>query len=269
MQVALFLREDDKSQHIGRILKSALLDAGHQINEEHPEYVIFIGGDGTFLRAVHHYIQEIHQVKFVGIHTGTLGFFCDYEPENALQVITDLEKQEISVQAYHLLEAHVHFQEHTEIVYGVNEIRLENPFHTLICDVYIDDQFLETFRGNGLNIAGVLGSSGYNKSLGGAVVESGLNALQLTEIAPISSNVFRSLGSSLVLGAERHIIFKGRFPEAIVGYDYATLTTQGPVKMEVFLSNLQVQLYHQNHHPYFKTIRETFVVDGEKKRVLR
>lgn len=269
MQVALYIREDDDSLHIGRILRGALVNAGHQIDEEHPEYVIFIGGDGTFLRAVHHYIEDIKRVKFIGIHTGTLGFFCDYEPENALQVITDLEQQTITAKSYRLLEAHVDFSDHKETVYGVNEIRLENPFHTLICDVHIDDQFLETFRGNGLNVAGVLGSSGYNKSLGGAVVEGELDALQLTEIAPISSNVFRSLGSSLLLSAKRHIHFKGRFPEAIVGYDYATLPTHGPIKMEVFLSDLRVQLYHQNHHAYFKTMRETFVVDGAKKRVLR
>lgn len=268
MRVALFLKDDPQSKLVAENLIRHLTERNHQLDDLNPEYVICIGGDGTFLRAVHRYLNNLKQVKFVGIHTGTLGFFCDYESENPLLLIEDLEKGVLKAKPYRLIEAKITFANHEEVIYAVNEIRLENPFHTLICDVFIDDNFLETFRGNGLSVSGSLGSSGYNKSLGGAIVEGSLQALQLTEIAPISSNVFRSLGSSFVLDAKRTIIFKGNFPEAIVGYDHLTLPLRGPKKMEIRLSPLTVHLLHQNHHPYFTTLRETFIIDGEQKRVL-
>ncbi|MGI6714097.1 MAG: NAD kinase [Bacilli bacterium] len=263
MRVTLFCKEDAYSQQVGKDFRNLLKERHHQIDDDSPEYVICIGGDGTFLRAVHRYLKEIDKVKFVGIHTGTLGFFCDYEPENVLTLIEDLEEKTIQAKPYRLLEAKITFQNHVETIYGVNEIRLENPFHTLICDVYIDEYFLETYRGNGLSVCGPLGSTGYNKSLGGAAVESLVDVLQLTEIAPISSNVFRSLGSSLILDTRRRITLEGKFPEAIIGYDHLTLPDRGPKKIEIYQSDKSIQLFHQNRHPYVKTLREAFIVDGD------
>ena len=43
--------------------------------------MIFIGGDGTLLYAVQKYLDLLDDVNFVGIHTGTLGFFTDYTEE--------------------------------------------------------------------------------------------------------------------------------------------------------------------------------------------
>lgn len=49
---------------------------GWNHNEENPEIVLSIGGDGTMLRAFHKYISQLECIAFVGIHTGKLGFFC-------------------------------------------------------------------------------------------------------------------------------------------------------------------------------------------------
>ena len=65
--------------------------------------------------------------------------------------------------------------------------------------VYINDEYLETFRGNGLCVSTASGSTAYNKSLGGAILYSDVGMMQLSEIAGIHHNAYRSLGSSLVL----------------------------------------------------------------------
>lgn len=46
-----------------------------QIDDENPDIVIAIGGDGTLMSAFHKYFDQIDHIGFVGIHTGLLGFF--------------------------------------------------------------------------------------------------------------------------------------------------------------------------------------------------
>lgn len=46
-----------------------------QIDDENPDIVIAIGGDGTLMSAFHKYFDQIDHIGFVGIHTGHLGFY--------------------------------------------------------------------------------------------------------------------------------------------------------------------------------------------------
>ena len=52
-------------------------------DEKNPDLVISIGGDGTILEAVHQYLMLM---LFVGIHTGTLGFYTDYQVDEVDQL---------------------------------------------------------------------------------------------------------------------------------------------------------------------------------------
>lgn len=264
MQFALYLRDDAHSHRIGEQLKSLMIKAGFEESLNHPNLVIFIGGDGTFLRAVHHYMPQLDAISFVGIHSGTLGFFCDYTEDKLDELVALLKNEAIRPLRYRLLEAKLTYQSKEVVVQAVNEIRLENPFHTLIADVHIDHSYLECYRGNGLMISSVLGSSAYNKSLGGAIVDTSLEAMELTEIATIQNNAYRSLGSSLVIHPKRTITFSGEFPKAIVGLDFIVLEDKEQLmKMDVYLSKKYVQLYHQNNYRYLDILRKTFVVDKE------
>ena len=75
-------------------------------------------------------------------------------------------------------------------------------------DVYVDDVLFETVRGTGLCVCTTSGSTAYNKSLGGPVVDPSLEAFILTEIAPINSNAYRALSSPLVLSSKHTLRLK-------------------------------------------------------------
>lgn len=144
--------------------------------------------------------------------------------------------------------------------YAVNEVRVENPFLTLVSHVEIDQYPLETFRGSGLIVSSTLGSSAYNKSLGGALVDVQLETLQLTEMAAIQNNAYRSLGSSLILDGSKVITFRGEFEKAIFGYDYQSIHLKAPVdEVNVRLSEKTFKLVHQIRNNYYQTIKNTFV----------
>ena len=78
MKFYIISKLDEVSVKLSNELRTNLMNGGAIEDEESPDIVVSIGGDGTMLRAVHKYIDSIENVKFVGLHTGTLGFFTNY-----------------------------------------------------------------------------------------------------------------------------------------------------------------------------------------------
>jgi NAD+ kinase len=259
MKYAFMSRDDQQSRLIKTKLETKLNLAGHVFNSERPDILIFVGGDGTFLRSIQTYLHLLESIIFVGIHTGTLGFFCEFHDNQINDLIKAIPTFKRNSAEYALVELTLSGK-NKHIFYAVNEVRVENPFHTFVTDVYIDKQALQTFRGTGLIVASTLGSSAYNKSLGGALVDVTNSTLQLTEMATIQNNAYRSLGSSLVLDAKRIISFKGDFKKAIFGYDYLLADVNESInEVTVRLSNKSFKLYHQKQTPFFDTLKKTFV----------
>ena len=62
---------------------------------------------------------------------------------------------------------------------ALNESTLRNIVKTMVCDVYINNQLFERFRGDGLVISTPTGSTAYNKSVGGAILDPRIIGFQL------------------------------------------------------------------------------------------
>lgn len=256
MKIALFLKPELEESDIATFLISKMSEHDFDLDQENPDVVMFVGGDGTLLRAVQTYINDIPHIKFVGINEGSLGFYAGYDIDQIDELLNDLENNSYTLRKNSLIKAT--FGEKT--IYAVNEIRIENPFHTLISDVSINNEFLETFRGNGLVVASSNGSSAYNKSLGGAIVVPELNTLQLTEIAPINNRVYSSINSSIVMPGSYKIQFACTNTELVVGYDYLTISTKIET-IEISNSDLRLEIIYPGDHSFVNHYRGAFIND--------
>ena len=256
MKVSIYTNSNPENESIKKELSLLLKQNGHSLDDLKPHVVIFIGGDGTFLRAVHQYIDILDSVCFLGLNSGSLGFFLDIEKNDFSKVLSLLNNKDAFVKEHHLIECLIN-NENT--IYAVNEVRLENPFHTLICDVDINHERLETFRGNGLVISSELGSSAYNKSLGGALIDHDLNALELSEIAPIENNVYRSLGSSLVVSSKSTIELSGNIEECLIGYDHFVKKDVKPKTLMIKKSTKTVKILYPKSHSFVSSIKRSFI----------
>lgn len=232
-----------------------------EFNEENPDIVIFVGGDGAFLKAVRKYMDNIESVKFVGIKTGNLGFFCDYQKDEVEQLVSNIANGVELEYQYNLLEATINYgNSPAECVYAVNEIRIENPFKTLVTDIYINNTSFEEFRGSGLIVSSTLGSTAFNKSCGGACIDSNLNLLQLTEINGINNHNFRSLNSSLVLKETSTITFKGDFINTVIAYDNEIINdTKDIERIDVRSSDIMVTLLRFKPYNYIEKLKHSFI----------
>ena len=259
MKVGIYYKQENHD--LVETIKKELKKYNLSIDNRQPDIVFSVGGDGTFLRAVHMYMDRLDEIHFIGINSGSLGFFYDFNKEEIPQIIEKIAKNEYFVKEHALLKGEVKFANHEETIYALNEIRIENPFHTLISDVLINGEKLENYRGNGLVVASTLGSSAYNKSLGGSLIDNDIDALELTEIAGIQNNVYRSLGSSLVIKGDKVISFKGKLGNSVVGYDYLNLEKGDNLQeVNISYSEKKVKIVSSENHSYIQKIRKSFVL---------
>lgn len=217
MKFAISNRDDDNSRNIFRKIKELLENENWIYDEENPNIVICIGGDGTILRAIHKYIEILDYTTFVGLHTGTLGFLTDYVQEELDVFIHDIVHNEPVIEERPLLE--VKFS-NGKSIYSFNEIRIERVFGTLNLEIFIDGEFFEQTRGSGICISTQAGSSAMNRALNGAVIDSGINVLQMCEIMPITNKTHHSLRNPYIMREDRKIIVRGDLNSAHAGYDY-------------------------------------------------
>ena len=259
MKIRVFTNARRKESGLQEQIENLIISNGFEIDNENPDVVLYTGGDGTFLRSVQYYLDKLNYIKFLGINFGNLGFFCDYQKDDLDQLIQDLKDNKFSETTHSLLKGEIVSEEKSETIYAINEIRIENPFHTLICDVLINNDTLETFHGNGLLVASSLGSSAYNKSLGGSIIQPTLECLQLTEIATIQNNFNKSLGSSFVVNKSDKITLKGELKQSVVGFDYQTLNDIVLKELTVSLSDKKVIILHPKNYSYLQKIKRSFI----------
>jgi hypothetical protein len=129
---SIVTRPDARSQKLAEGVRNALLTCGFREEKKHPDGVIVIGGDGTFLFAVHQYMDILKETVFIGIHSGTLGFYMDYRDTEISEFLTDIIPGNLPVEEYPILEAQVGVQ----TFYAVNEIRIENPMRIQNLNLY-------------------------------------------------------------------------------------------------------------------------------------
>ncbi len=260
MKYYIHHRDDELSLERATYLSRLLKDKGFQPDQENPELIITVGGDGTLLHAIHQYIDKIESVKFVGIHTGTLGFFTDYTSSEIEQFVQDLDNIQCIV-SHPMIQSLCYggdgqLRHH---VYALNEARVENITKTQVMKVSVNDEFLEEFRGNGLCVSGQLGSTAYNRSIGGAIIDDTLQALQLTEISGIHHRYYRSLHSPLVLNSKAHITFESQdFEGAMLIYDHLNINLHKTKKIDISFSNKNVNFLRLRNNSYYSRLRNLF-----------
>lgn len=257
MKIGIFFKE--KNIDIAELVKKEANKYGFELDDINPDIVFSVGGDGTFLKAVHKYIDKLDKITFIGINSGSLGFFYEFSKEEIASTMKRISEKKYSIREHRLLKGLIDHNDKQDIIYALNEIRIENPFHTLISDVFINNEMLETFRGNGLVVSSSVGSSAYNKSLGGALIDNEIEALELTEVAGIENRVYHSLGSSLIVKGDKKVVFSGKLGNAVVGYDSLNCSDVSNLeKVEISYSDKKVKIIYSENHTYVQKIRKSF-----------
>lgn len=209
-KVYIYVNDTEVSKSIEANLRNKLIKSGLRVYEdfsEETQLIICIGGDGTLLHLMQH--LDFPKTPVVGINTGHLGFFQEVSPENLDDFIFMYNQGQFTLQSFSTVKCRVKTDVGTFYHTGLNEIAVKGTLtYPVHLNIAINDAFIERFSGDGLCVATPAGSTAYNYSLGGSIVDPRLNLLQVTPIAPMNSIAYRSFTSSLLLPANDSLTIK-------------------------------------------------------------
>ena len=182
------------------------LDAAPALEEipKETECIIVLGGDGTLIRAAVKLVGR--NIPLIGVNLGTLGYLCELEAQNVFQAVERLLQNGYVVEERMMLTGHgeVHSGQTTERT-ALNEIAIHRTGTLSILNliVYVNGKYLHTFHGDGILVSTPTGSTGYNMSAGGPIVDPKASILLLT---PINAHNLNS--KSIVIGAEDEVMIE-------------------------------------------------------------
>ena len=164
--------------------------------------VLVIGGDGTMLQAARD--LKCREIPILGINQGTLGYLAEIDPDSIEYALECLIRDRYTVEKRMLL--HGRIQSHSmDLIsdYALNDIVLSRSCGLDVNDynIYVDGELLNKYVADGMIIATPTGSTAYNLSAGGPIVDPKAFNMVLTPISPHSLH-----SRSIVLRADSHIL---------------------------------------------------------------
>lgn len=255
--VRIIHKGDETSERIANKIKEKL---NYTEDPVKPKIIISVGGDGTILRAIHEHLDCIEDITIFGVMSGHLGFFMDFKEDMIDDMLSSILNNTFNVHTFSLAEATLHTDTGVHNYIALNEFQIVKSHRVVAFDVFIDNRKFETFRGNGLCFSTPGGSTGMNKSLSGAIVDPLLESIQVTELASINSNAYRTIGSPMILSKSRRLCLETLFPTSVdFAYDHLMETHNNVTKLSVKLSNKKVRIAYIKDNPFFERVRKAFI----------
>jgi len=234
---------------------------------------VSLGGDGTMLTAMREAAKEIQPATVLGINFGNLGFLTSFDGDKLaldkdkfIALVVDLatvqsqwklEYRSILTGSFPVDAFAKDFGQRE--VSAVNEIMITTPTrrNPLEYDVFVDDNYVATQRGDGVIIATATGSTAYAMSAGGAIMCPSTRAMQ---VVPLAAHTLTS--RPIVVGEHSSVRiipkFTSRVKEVEVLYDgLPTYTASENINFNVQICNDQaVGLWRTPTWNFFDVLRE-------------
>ncbi|MFZ5969142.1 MAG: NAD(+)/NADH kinase [Bacillota bacterium] len=252
------------SKETGRILKLKLEKQGFLVTESYhyeAELIVCIGGDGSFLRTLHNF--NFPEVPIIGINTGHLGFFQEISPYQLDEFIYRYEKGDYIIQDLHPVEASICTRTSCIEIMGINEIVIKaDKSRTVHLNISLDDSFLERFSGDGVLVSTPAGSTAYNYSLGGSIVDPRLDLLQITPISPINTTAYRSFTSSVIVPKDTNIKVHPEYTyenSIIIVTDGMEHKYNEITEVSLRLSTIKAKLLRLKNYDFWNKAKEKFL----------
>lgn len=183
--------------------------------------ILVLGGDGTLLNAAST-VSHV-DVPLFGINLGTVGFLTEGEVTNIAAIMERLLSDDFSIQERMMVRGSVRSGDNAVLrKRALNDIVISRAgFSRLIgLDVYVNGSFLNAYEGDGIIISTPTGSTGYNLSAGGPIVDPMAQLMIITPVCPHSLT-----SKSIVLPSDAEVSIaiakkrKTQETEAIVSFD--------------------------------------------------
>ena len=148
------------------------------------EFLIVLGGDGTFLSAARAVAKA--GIPIVGVNLGALGFLTEIPLEELYPTLEGIERGSFTLDIRSMLRCHVSragsiiasYDALNDVVVGKGTIARLNH-----CDLSIDQVFVSRYQADSLIISSPTGSTAYSLASGGPILMPDVHAFVITPVS--------------------------------------------------------------------------------------
>jgi NAD+ kinase len=188
VELAAWLRERDVSVVYGEELACAIPGSVPVDKPDIPrraDIIVVLGGDGTLLSIAR--LIGLRDVPILGVNLGSMGFLTAITLDELYAVMDEILAHNFAISRRMMLTAQVYRQQELITTYTVlNDVVINKGAVARIIELEtaINQEYLTTFRADGLIISTPTGSTGYSLSAGGPVVYPTLDCIVIAPICP-------------------------------------------------------------------------------------
>ena len=151
------------------------------------DLMLVLGGDGTMI-ATARMLGDI-EVPVMGVNYGGLGYLAEFPLEELFSALEAILAGDYKVQERLMLT--VELRRGEELITKnrvLNDVVVNKSALARIIEIetYLNNQFLNRFRADGLIVSTPTGSTAYNLSAGGPIIFPSMNAVVITPICPFT-----------------------------------------------------------------------------------
>lgn len=152
---------------------------------EGADVIVVLGGDGTLLSVSRH--GKGSEVPIIGVNLGGLGFLTETPIEEFATMLDRVLKDDFSVSRRIMLDVRV--RRDGDPIFDItilNDAVITKDALARIIDIetYVDEEYLTTYKADGLIVSTPTGATGYSMAAGGPLIYPSLTNLIVTPICP-------------------------------------------------------------------------------------
>ena len=217
------------------------------------DYVISMGGDGTFLKAAS--MVGPRCVPIVGINTGRLGYLGGVWPTEMEKAIGMIYKGNFIVEGHAVIEVQAEGAALGDCRFALNDIAVLKQDNASMITIHarIDGENLVTYLADGLIVSTPTGSTAYSLSNGGPIIMPQTDVLCLTPVAPHSLNRRPIVVPAT---AEISLDIESRSHKFLVAIDGRSEKLPETARLHIRKADYEVNIVKRRHHKYIATLRE-------------
>jgi NAD+ kinase len=221
-------------------------------NSEPIDLFLTLGGDGTLLDMVT--LIRDSGTPVIGINFGRLGFLASVNKNDIAAAIYAVVNKEFTLDKRELLS----IESETKIFGGdnfaLNDITIHKRDDAAMITIhaFLNDEFLNSYWGDGIIISTSTGSTAYSLSCGGPIIFPQSNSIVVTPISPHNLNV-----RPIVLPDSSTLTFEVecRSSNYLVSCDSRTAIIDKTMKFHISKAGFTLNLVRLNNESYLSTLR--------------
>ena len=227
------------------------------------DFIIVLGGDGTLLDTGRKAAK--FGTPLLGINMGTMGFLATADGSEAETAIEKVLNGEYKIEKRLMLESEIISDTDNPKQYiAVNDVCISRGVFTKITEynIYVNEEYLATFRADGIIISTPTGSTAYNLSAGGPVLKPDIACMVITPICPHSLH-----SRSIVVSADDTVRIEASFGsngDIIMSMDGQTsvILNNGDI-INVRKSANSINIIKSNTRSFYEILRKKLISKGE------